>query len=209
MNLSSKKAFTLIEMVVAITIFTIFIGIISGTYLYIARAQHDTGEVRKVYSGARDVMEMIVAEARTSAPYYDCYDFGGGGEIPECTGTYNLELSAVDVLILLGRSEDEITVFSSDEGEVFMKKYELGAGDVWVPQIGYELGALPISGDEAVFEGLYFEIYPAISPEVNYGDVSVQYQPHVTVYMRVAGETRNTSEMIYDLQTTISSRVYE
>lgn len=214
-KIKKNEAFTLIEMVVAITIFTIFISIIAGTYLYIAKAQYDVGEVRKVYSGARDVMEQIVEEARLGMPYYDCYDYNPGmvaelSGVSECSQIYNLELSAVDTLVLLSQTGEELTTFSvSEEGDAFMNKYELGASDSWVPQSGYEEGALQISGADFQVDGLYFEISPHVNPSDNYDDVSVQLQPYLTVYMAVSGEIRNGERISYDLQTSVSTRIYE
>ncbi len=194
-NAKGKKAFTLIEMVVAVAIFTIFISMIAGTYLYIARAQRDTGEVRKVYSSVRDVVEEMSKDIKLMNVYYDCYEEVVSG-IDGCDGTFDLShgLPSEELFLIDG---DEAKVFTSDdEGFVTVMGYEMGEGS-WMPTSGYEEGAIAFSDLEIL--GVYFEIYPYSDPAENYEDIDMQFQPYVTIYL-------DTED--FDLQTSISTRSY-
>lgn len=144
-TVKKNQAFTLVEMVVAIMIFTIFISMIAGTYLHIARAQKDMAELRKVYSGARDVMEMMREDIMTSSIFYGCYD-GEASSISECSG------SSTDKLALL--DGDDAVIYYADEGEVFMNRYSYENGG-WLGS-----GAMQVSGVDFMVDYLYFGIYP-------------------------------------------------
>lgn len=212
--LSNKTGFTLIEMVVAITIFTIFISMLAGTYLYIARAQSDVGEIRKVYSSTRDTVETIINIARESEVYYDCYS-EVIGEIPECNTTVDLSLSAViEDLVLIDNSGEEVVVFTTYEDEgisyVGVKEYEFSeSSSSWVEKTDYVFDYLPISSNEMTVKSLYFRIFPYGDPQENYDTLAYQYQPHVTIFMTASGNTSVNSDLTFDLQTTVSTRQYD
>ena len=207
-NLKQKSAFTLVEMVVAMTIFTIFISMVAGTYLYIARGQRDAGEVRKIYSGARDVMEEIQAVARQYKVYYEYYDGSAcsGFLASECSETFNLSQNAVvSVLAMINDDENELVFFRTSEVEenyyVLVREYELNEFDEWIYKAGYETEALPISTSDISVVGLNFRIFPDSN--------DYEYQPFVTVFMTVSGNTLIGDGFEYDLQTTISTRLYD
>ncbi len=199
-SITNNKAFTLIEMVVAITIFTIFISMIAGTYLHIAKMQRDMGEMREFYSGARDVMEEIAQEVRLSDVYYECYELGISS-IAECLSPYDLSLGGpAENLVLI--DGENVKAYSLDENIVYVNEYEWD-GVAWLPADGYEDGAFAISDE--ILSGLYFGIFPYSDPSENYDNVAMQFQPYITVYMSVM--YGNDSEL--SLQTSISSRSYE
>jgi len=201
----SKAAFTLLEMIVAVTIFTIFVSMLVGTYLYIARAQRDLAEDRKFYSGARDVIEEISKEIKLNKIYYPCYEDLVSG-VSEC-GVFDLALGLpTDVLALVNRAEDSLIVYSfSDEG-VFVREYsiDINTGD-FTPSYGYEDGALRISAEGVNFTNLNFRIFPYSDPDANYDSADYQFMPYVTIYLTVAGGLGGD----YSLETSVSTRIYE
>ncbi|MFA6528431.1 MAG: type II secretion system protein [Candidatus Gracilibacteria bacterium] len=203
-KIKNISAFTLIEMIVAITIFTIFISMIVGTYLFIARAQRDAAEARKYYSGARDVMEEITKEVKLNKIYYLCY---------EATITGVLGCSAVDLgqglpvanLALINGEENHLMIFSLSDFVTLME-YEIDENTLgWVAASGYEDGALQISATGVDISSLNFRIFPYADPEENYDDTAYQFMPYVTVYLTVLDG--NGSD--YSLETTASTRIYE
>ncbi len=199
---SDNQAFTLVEMVVAIAIFTIFISMIAGTYLYVARAQRDAAELRKVYSGARDVMEEISKEVKLSSIYYGCYE-GSATGIDECLTTVDLtQGTAVENLALI--DGDVAKVFYAEDGVVYTNEYDFD-GAAWLPSEGYEEGAKAISADPLAVNGIYFWIFPSYDPDEYYDEVLLQFQPYATVYL----DAQYTDELTFSLQTSVSTRTYE
>ncbi|KKT02953.1 MAG: hypothetical protein UV80_C0001G0055 [Candidatus Peregrinibacteria bacterium GW2011_GWF2_43_17] len=192
-----KAGFTLIEMIVSICIFTIFISMLAGTYLYIARAQRETAEARKVYSGLRDVVEEISEEVKLSGIYYDCYS-GVLVGVNECSTYFDLARGSVATSLAL-MDDENLKIFVLEDGKVGVKEYEYSDG-LWVPKTSSYL-----SGEDFNVDSFYFGIFPAEDPSDNYEDLSVQYQPHVTLYVSVSSE--GGTEL--DLQTSISVRKYE
>lgn len=55
----NKKAFTLLEIIVAITVFTIFIGAIASSFLLLSRAQSETNLSRELYSDGRLIVGLF------------------------------------------------------------------------------------------------------------------------------------------------------
>ncbi|OIP80074.1 hypothetical protein COW94_01120 [Candidatus Peregrinibacteria bacterium CG22_combo_CG10-13_8_21_14_all_44_10] len=198
---NNNQAFTLIEMVVAIAIFTIFISMISGTYLYVARAQRDSAEMRKVYSGARDVVSDISQDVKLQSVYYGCYE-GSAMGISECLTTVDLtQGNEVDHLALY--SGDEAEVFYAEDGVVYVNEYVFD-GASWLPASGYEDGAKAVTAAPLTVDGLYFRIFPAYDPDEYYDDVSLQFQPHITVYI----DSSYSDILNFSLQTSVSTRTY-
>lgn len=201
-KINLKAGFTLIEMIVAICIFTIFISMLAGTYLYIAKAQRETAEVRKVYSGLRDVVEEISEEIKLSSVCYGCYSVVLTG-VDECSAYFDLtQRTVVNSLALV--DGENLKVFVLDDGKVGVREYEYSDG-LFLPATGYESGLSYISADDFDVDSLYFGIYPAADPSKNYEDISVQYQPHVTLYVSVSSDSGTE----FDLQTSVSVRKYE
>lgn len=71
---SNKGGFTLVELLISIMIFTIFLGIVSQSYLGIVRSQRHANEVRKMYSELRVFMNSFAEDVRLGTVDYDCYD---------------------------------------------------------------------------------------------------------------------------------------
>ena len=65
-----KSAFTLVELLIATTIFALFISVLAGSYLMITKAQRDTNEMRKVYSEGRFVVDEIVSAVLGAYIYF-------------------------------------------------------------------------------------------------------------------------------------------
>ncbi|MBU0667718.1 prepilin-type N-terminal cleavage/methylation domain-containing protein, partial [Patescibacteria group bacterium] len=69
----NKDGFTLVELLVSMMIFMIFLGIVGQAYISIVRAQRDANEVRKMYSDVRSVMDLMAEQIRLGSVDYDCY----------------------------------------------------------------------------------------------------------------------------------------
>ena len=132
---SRKKGFTLIELVVSLSIFMVFLGIVSTSYLSIIHAQREANSIRKMYSEVRNFMEMLAQDARLGTLDYDCYEhFSDVENIPldeQCPADIlNKNINGVAVsadgtspfLVLVNKEKTEKTVYWFDD--LFPNVYE-------------------------------------------------------------------------------------
>lgn len=71
-----RRAFTLVELVVSMTLFTLFIGVITSTFLFVSRSLREANEMRKVYGEARELMDRLTQDVRLFTVDYDCLNRG-------------------------------------------------------------------------------------------------------------------------------------
>ncbi len=187
------------ELLISMTIFIIFVGILINSYTYIVKSQREANDYRQLYAEARHVFDKLTEEIRAGSIYYP----------PEFTAEYN---SPADELLLLRpetsggllnediglvkfKLNDEILDYcnNSDVGGVFGEVYKLNSG-----------GEDGVSIKE-------FSVYvsPAADPYANTFADGVQFQPKVTVFARFE-KPRTIGEGVFgiDMQTTVSSRFY-
>jgi len=225
-KLKKQKGFTLIEVLIALTIFMIFITSISASYLDIARSQREANAVREIYSDIRYVFNLIEEEARSKTIDYACYQ---KGEVPE---EYNGEdliidfsrvcAAAADItdpteyLALIDSEGINRTIFkiennSAGDGKIFTIYKEHYTGGGFASDPGFKLMSFtPMDLKNLKINSFKFEISPMADPFdpelVACGPV--QFQPMVTVYTTVEGAKKETSQFKMNLETSISSRVY-
>lgn len=67
-----KKGFTLVEMLVAIGIFSIFMGVLITSYMSVVKGLRGAEEYRELYADARHTFDTILENARNSTVYGGC-----------------------------------------------------------------------------------------------------------------------------------------
>lgn len=87
-----RRAFTLVELVVSMTLFTLFIGVITSTFLFVSRSLREANEMRKVYGEARELMDRLTQDIRLFTVDYDCLNDGSIAQ----TSTYQECVSGVE-----------------------------------------------------------------------------------------------------------------
>lgn len=200
-KIKTKKGFTLVEVLVAITLFMIFITSISGAYLDIARSQREANAVREVYSEIRYVFDLIGFEARSKT-----IDYGyEGGPSPNY------------VALIDGQGRNR-TVFSVEEDlqteskKLYLYRENKEEGSLFfTPAQGFENGGKQeIELKNINIENFIFEVSPLIDPfdPENLYCGAVQFQPAVSLYATIGSSNKIAGNFKLDLQTTISSRVY-
>lgn len=205
-----KKGFTLIEMMVAMGIFVMFIGILISSYTDIVRSNIEANDYRMLYSESRRVFDKLSEEIRKGSIYYNTDpDFPTN---PEYIGPMNsLRLISEggnrDVTFSLKPAEVVEGVADDDiKWNIFLKE------DVFDPlsQSSYPLTGFSEGKGVYVKEFSVF-VSPAgdpYNPNNVFAD-GLQFQPKVTVFATFGMERRRGGEpYTLDLQTTISSRFY-
>lgn len=191
-----QKGFTLVEMLIAMTIFITFTGILISSYASIVRSQREANEYRLMYSEARGVFESLTVELREGMVDYGYYSggilTGGLSEIylvskDDQTRTYVKYDEATGVVSVYKRVRDKITKVYSDFGEA----RDLNSSDVKVTK-------------------LKFYVSPVIDPyDPQYVENDLnQFHPKVTIYAEFTRELESEKTYTTSLQTTVSSRIY-
>lgn len=213
---AEREGFTLIELMISIVIFMIFLGMVSQSYISIVRTQRQANEVRKMYSDVRLVMDFLSEEIRLSSIDYDCYAGKGTSCEGVIAGTFFDGRTEHLALIRQGGGQKTF-VKLDDEGRLVVKKL-LREGNEYIPAPGYETNYRPLTSDRVTIDALSFAIFPDVNPYSNeilegtnipiYADNGTQFQPKVTTFMSVSNAEGVDIPFDFDFQTTVSSRVY-
>lgn len=213
----TKKGFTLIELLVSLSIFIVFLGVISQSYVAIVRAQRQANGVRKTYSEVRSVMETFAQDIRLNTPDYDCYEQSQDLHLCPADITNYLLLESQHYLVLTNQDKTAKIVYRFDPSTstVQVKHYQK-TNDVWEAQIPQgdadqtQDGFQPLLSKEIKVKNLNFALYPLKNPysQTHYAESQYQFQPHVKIFMTVETTRENLPPYVINLQTSFSSRVY-
>lgn len=224
----AKKGFTLIEVLIALTIFMIIVTSISASYLDIAAKQREANVVREIYSEIRYVYNLIGEEARSKTIDYGCPrlfkelnedDILRPIDVVSTSQACNELATAApgSYLALINANATERTIFritDDDESEdakvlSFYREMKDENGTAWIPNPGFNgFESIDLKGIE--LRKMNFEIAPLADPfdSENISCGVLQYQPSVSVYTTIASKYEIISDYSLDLQTSFSSRVY-
>lgn len=215
----SVRAFTLVELIVSMLLFTIFIGVVTSTYLSVSRSLRQSAEIRQVYGQARFVMDRFTQDVRLNTIDYACFEDGSDGlydyqsSYQECASVSLSSEGETSVLALISADGSHRTVYAFDETEglsVLELDWDETSSD-WTPSSGYASGTQLFQFEGAELASVQFVVKPLSSPydSDHYIDAATQYQPSVHVMILA----RSTSSILEEavqvrLQSTLSSRVY-
>lgn len=183
---SVKKGFTLIEMLIAMVIFVIFTGVLLNSYMSVVKAIRGANEYRVMYSDARHVFDEITEVARVSRYYGD-------------------ELEGSDWNGYSPAGLSEFTFYEKD-GKKVVFKFENGR------LIEIRDGGMPeqLLSNAVYVKNFMIYVWPLKDPYdqtekfklINY------FHPKVTVTATFATKGASGQEYSFDLQTSVSSRIY-
>ena len=181
---NNQRGFTLVEMLVSMSIFVIFTGILINSYASIVRAQQEANDFRVMYTEARRVFDSLVLEFRDGMVDYGHVDYGRG------------ELLVED----LGLTQPVLHLVSKD-GE--KRNIEYLEERVWVD-------GLALNSEEVRLADFRVSVSPQVDPysDTHVGEDAFQFQPSVTVFASFEKDRQGRDPYVVDFQTTISSRIY-
>lgn len=196
-----KGAFTLLEMIIAITVFTIFIGFAMSSYLSLHRAQEESGAERNMLFEAQNVMDILVDAIKENKIDYEAYQSEkswAGDVLGQTVGRYYDLGFGGNVL---------------GGGDLYLVS---PGGDSLVFEWDSESGMLSMNGEGMLSDAvsvkyLNFEIFPDADPydQENSMDDDVQFQPIVQIDITFATPGRVRDEVTLDFQTSVTSRFYQ
>lgn len=215
--LRQKGGFTLIELLISIVLFTVFLSIVSQSYLSIVRSQKQANDVRKMYSELRVFMDSFAEEVRLSAIDYNCYSAEtdmsfNADELCDVESRGTIAGGRTNVLSLVKKGGGEKTTYLIEEGvdegtvRIKIKKWYGTAGGGWAVIPGYE-DFRDVFSERILLKYASFAVFPDVNPysSQHYADNAAQFQPKVTLFLNARNEA---GDFDYQFQTSISSRVY-
>lgn len=200
-----QKGFTLIEILVSLSIFLILLGALMTSFFQLYKAQRDANDVRKVVADLRTLTNFVQDEMRTKT--IDFYSYNP---------TYRLSFDTPQHVLYLtdknGTHQTTITFIPSQKGSVgsenggsvvFTKQVRVDKDHSWSADSGFAGDPKKISIPHVQLKDVSFSLAPMGDPNAsldNLRDSTLQMQPSVTMHVRFGNN--------YYLQTTFSSRVY-
>lgn len=191
----SRAGFTLMEMLISISVFMLFIGLVASSYISLVKANNTANDMQKLYRETRNVFDTFAAEIRNGAIDYSCVN-------PDtdvyCIENQNSSAGELKVLGVLNKEDSGRSLFKEKNGKIlFQKQTRDPSGLSWV----YTSDWQALTAEKSRVEELKFFISPLKNPysAENAGDDSLQIQPSVTILLKING---------YVFRTTYSSRTY-
>lgn len=192
-----RSAFTLIELIIAITVFVVFIGFVMAAYLTFHRSQQQVAATRSLLLEGESVFNRIDDLMDDHKIYFDYYK--ADTEWGE-SSSHTLEAQ-------------ELALISLDEEEVVFIRWEVTedqeaeeeTGSIFFEVEGEDPIQLNAVGTSVDF--MSFRIFPDDNPYdvENQSDSNFpHFQPHVQVIM-----TLSRRDVLLDLQDTFTSRFYQ
>lgn len=183
-KLKTQKGFTLVELLISISIFMIFFAIAAGSYGSLVKANRAANDMQKIYREVRFVFDTLAQEIRNGSLDYMCID--------------ETKLDPLCLENQFGPEKKVLAVLRKDGGRVLFKFDETNK-TMLSRSTGNDWQALTTSATP--IESLSFSFSPLKNPyeSANAGNNDIQRQPSVTIRMKVAG---------FDFKTTYSSRNY-
>jgi prepilin-type N-terminal cleavage/methylation domain-containing protein len=196
---SSSAGFTLMEMLVAISLFSLIIATAADIFMMASRSQRKVFDLQAMQASSRFTIEAIVREIRTGTIDYNYYfGRGNGMQMPE------------RALALIGSDELPIKFYTSDQSNEQYCQDELSRPCLLVEVGSYD--PAPLSPRGVRVRSVDFFISPDSSPfeyNVSTSGYDSDVQPSVTVLLSLESVGRKSGERTYlDLQTTATSRKY-
>jgi|GEM_PF-1328077 len=228
----TRAGFTLVELLVSIAIFVIFLGVISLSYIGIIRSQRQANQVRAMYSDVRSFMEALSEDMRLGTIDYDCYEVNGS--LTNSCENKDLNVSGTPpnqstYLAIVNKDQTQKVIYWYDKSfnELKVIRYHgdfqnAQSNDITQgapPDAGYAAGKDtidPATDGISVFSNLVkvsnvvFSVNPPVNPylSANYSQNQYQFQPKVTMTITIENATTNVAPFHLNFQTTLSSRVY-
>ena len=170
----NEEGFTLVELLIAVSIFALLSVIISGIYLAFSKSQARTKVSQSLLNDAQYILETVAKEIKNNE------------------------------IVGIGTSGDtDIYTLKKENGDLVYFEYH------WLTSLRYGLddddeGWWIDLNDDDDFKITYFNIY------LNPDNFDENEQPRVTISLRVDKTSTVAYEKVfYNLQTTVSSRIYK
>jgi len=178
-------------MLISMSIFVIFTGILIGSYTSIVQSQKEANQYRDLYSNARYIIDKFTEEVKDGAVYYELNKEGV---------VNNKFKTAVYSLILISKDGESSVCFDYDEGNV---RFSEGKST--------EQKSYTLNSENVRVKNFEMFVSPASDPydSANIFADTLQFQPKVTLRMILEKDRGVKDPYEVDFTTTVSSRIYQ
>ena len=208
----NQRGFTLVELLISVSIFAMTVFLISGIYIAFSKVQAKAKASQTLLNNAQYTLEIMAREIRNSEIYdYDPNNSGG-----MCGGVSCCEY-------FIGANYESCILLKKEDGQLFAFVADLSANErklFYVVPPGNSYTEFPWETDYSAFtkllgpelnevlvQDLDFYILPSTSPFESGGP---NVQPRVTIDLKASYYTDQAiAQVSYLLQTTVSSRIYK
>lgn len=196
--IGAKRGFTLIETLVALTLFSVIVTIGTDLFLAFQKTSRRTETIQALASDARFIIERVAREVREGMIDYPAYDLVGAINSDAALIQLNLRNAADETLQFSLSKDESICAQTVNPGCILLtsgsSSERLNAAAVYV-------------------RDAKFFIAPTQDPfrfDLATGTYLANIQPRVTILLSLTnGHLEGERDyMRYDVQTTLTSRVY-
>lgn len=217
----SVPAFTLLEMIIAITVFTIFIGFAISTYLTFHRADQEALAMRSLMLEAQGTMDLLISSIKENTIDYDEF-YAEGSTLSEnifngFQSNYFTNFTSGESHVL-NDATLALTSLDGKVGTVFIWDKETETLYLYTTEEDEEgnrttVGPSQLHNDTTRVTYVNFRIFPDENPyaltSADQAEDSQYYQPTVQIEMTFAMPGRIQEEVTVDFQTSVTSRFYQ
>lgn len=195
----NKLGFTLVEILVAVSIFSLLSVVVAGIYVAFSNAQARATRAQRLLNDAQFALVGIAREIRNNELYY------GFGLTPiNCNDEIN-PVPDIDITncIFLRQSNGAISAFVKEDNN---NKLDYLVKDPVTKE--WSVTGFVFNGENegVIIDSLWFRYSPIFDP-IN---ENINVQPLVTIQFQVSTNDANIYKRLsYNLQTSVSSRVYK
>ena len=195
---SSQTGFTLMEVVVATTIFATVLTLMLVLFDYTLKINRRVEALRQVTQATRNFTEFLVREVRNGS-----IDYSGSID-PHCSISYS-NGSDSTFLAIVNRLGDRECFYLQTDGS--------GNGSLWVHKISASGAASTeqVSPSSVTLNPSLFHFYvrPLLDPQVKLGITYPGVQPFVTIIMQLTVRLNGLDQpAVIPYQTTVSTDSY-
>lgn len=195
--LRRAAGFTILEMLIAMSVFIVFITLSSSAYIGLMKANRLASDTQRIYRDVRHIFDSIAEEAHNNQIDFTCFDRQQQDLSGACLD--NSINTAPNIIAFIAQTPTgaERTLYKFENGSIKVLKQKRDASDLsWE---GSEW--IPLIADATTFEEVSFSVFPLKNPydSENVSEDGIQWQPSIRL-------TVKRGEIVY--HTTYSSRSY-
>lgn len=194
-----RSAFTLLELIISITIFVIFIGFVMAAYLTFHRSQREVAITRGMLLEAESIFNLIGDELQDFKIHYDYY------ETESYLGESNGRTLELEELVLVSPDGEDFRRFYWEEDPEV-------EGDANLFYMQNDGEPLQLNGEGSSVDFIRFRVFPDDNPyEIeNQSDPDFpHFQPQIRIQMTLSRAGGGEEDVTLDLQTSFTSRFYQ
>ncbi|MCB9802849.1 type II secretion system protein [Candidatus Nomurabacteria bacterium] len=195
---NQSSGLTLVEVLIAVAIFSLLSVVVGGIYLAFSNSQDRTQVAQKLLNDAQYALESMAREVRGNKVYYN---------YSNC----DAEITVVQTTqcLILEKSDGTIVAFAVETdggGNPEVINYLVKEAGVWTKG-----GVIfDINQNQGVIDSILFLVSPAAPGVDPLEDGGGNQNPLVTIEMQLStNATRSFEQVTYNLQTSVSPRVYK